>query len=121
MVPDASQFSRVDTSLFLLYGTLFTVAVDAAVYPLELVKTRVQVESTSRATVLDASLRAARDVVRREGPAGLYKGFFFFTLGGLPSQGAYFYGYNWARERLGAANGARAPEQRLPQCRSPGQ
>ena len=114
VVLDRDSFSQVDTGKFLFFGTLFTVAVDAALYPLELVKTRVQVESASRATVFDATLRVGRDVFRREGVAGLYKGFFFFTLGGLPSQGAYFYGYNWARERLGEANGARPPEQRYP-------
>ena len=111
---DKESFSQVDGRKFLFFGGLATVCVDALLYPLELVKTRVQVESSSRATVFDASMRVARDVLRREGIKGLYKGFFFFTLGGLPSQGAYFFGYNWARERLGEANAGLSPDKRLP-------
>lgn len=41
----------------------------------------------SKATLFEATLRSFRDVVRREGVRGLYRGFAMFTFGGLPSQG----------------------------------
>ena len=83
-------------------------------HPLETIKVRLQTQPSPPNHIYSGVADCFRKTLQWEGPAGLYKGFFFFTLGGLPSQGAYFYGYNWARERLGAANGARAPEQRLP-------
>jgi hypothetical protein len=109
------EWALIDPRRFFFFGALFTVTVDALIYPLQLITTRVQVESRSRATVWDASLRVARDVLRREGGAGLYRGFVLFTAGGLPSQGAYFYGYNWARSRLGAAAEGAPPSSRPPQ------
>ncbi len=39
------DWDRLDRGRFLAYGGLFTVGVDFVLYPLELVKTRVQVES----------------------------------------------------------------------------
>ncbi len=42
-LPD--DWERTDRSKFLLYGGAFTVFVDALLYPLELVKTRIQVET----------------------------------------------------------------------------
>ncbi len=41
----ADDWSRLDPVKFLAYGGAFTIAVDAALYPLELLKTRVQVEA----------------------------------------------------------------------------
>jgi solute carrier family 25 iron transporter 28/37 len=111
----ASEWAQVDPKRFFFFGTLFTITVDALIYPLQLVTTRVQVEARSRATVWEASLRVARDVFRRDGGAGLYRGFVLFTAGGLPSQGAYFYGYNWARARLGEVAASQPPETRPPQ------
>jgi hypothetical protein len=44
----ADEWSTIDPGRFLFYGGLFTVAVDFTLYPLELVKTRVQVETRVR-------------------------------------------------------------------------
>jgi len=111
---DLNSFDSVDKGKFLLYGGGFTVLVDVILYPLELIKTRVQVEAVSRATMLEGTLRVAQDVWTREGVRGLYRGFGMFALGGLPSQGAYFYGYNWSRQQLGKMNGSLPSESQLP-------
>lgn len=39
------DWTHLDKRKFLVYGGIFTVAVDFVLYPLELVKTRVQVEA----------------------------------------------------------------------------
>jgi hypothetical protein len=44
MAFDADEWASIDLKKFLVYGGLFTVSVDFILYPLELVKTRVQVE-----------------------------------------------------------------------------
>lgn len=88
MVHGASDdWASLDKGRFLAWGAIFTLGVDALLYPLELVKTRVHVEAQSRATLLDASVKSVRDVLRREGVRGLYTGFTLFSVGGLPSQG----------------------------------
>jgi hypothetical protein len=99
---------------FLLYGGLFTVGVDFILYPLELLKTRVQVEAKSRATLFEASVSAYRGVLQQNGVRGLWSGFPLYTIGGLPSQGAYFYGYQWAVSRCTAWNSSRSENSRLP-------
>lgn len=113
-LPSESTFDSIDKGKFLFYGCVFTLGVDLILYPLELIKTRVQVEAASKATLLEGSLRVGQDVWRREGVRGLYRGFSMHAIGGLPSQGAYFYGYNWARDKLGRANAGLAPESQFP-------
>lgn len=108
------DWDRTDKSKFLLYGGLFTVGVDFILYPLELLKTRVQVEAKSRATLFEASVSAYRGVLQQNGVRGLWTGFPLYTIGGLPSQGAYFYGYQWAVSRCTAWNSSRSENSRLP-------
>jgi len=68
-------------------------------------KTRLQVETTTKATVFAATFAALRGAARAPGGvAGLYRGFSLYTFGGLPSQGAYFFGYAAAKDALHAAN-----------------
>jgi len=111
---DAATWAATDKPLFFAWGAFFTLVVDGALYPLELIKTRVQVEASSRATLWAASRRAAADVVARDGVRGLYRGFGLFTIGGLPSQGAYFWGYAQSRAALGEWNAARPPAAQAP-------
>jgi hypothetical protein len=45
---DGDDWETLDRRKFLLYGGGFTIAVDLLLYPLELLKTRVQVEAKVR-------------------------------------------------------------------------
>ena len=110
---NATTWANIDKSRFFFWGGVFTLAVDCLLYPLELIKTRVQVETGSRATLLAASRRAATDVYTREGFRGLYRGFTLFTLGGLPSQGMYFWGFGAARAALIDINNERHEDSRV--------
>lgn len=84
---DPELWASIDKPRFAFYGSLFTIAMDAAIYPLEAVKTRMQVDTKAKATLVKAVWNAARSTVQIDGVRGLYRGFFMFTFGGLPSQG----------------------------------
>jgi hypothetical protein len=45
---DPEDWERLDKKKFLAWGGAFTAAVDLVLYPLELVKTRIQVDVTVR-------------------------------------------------------------------------
>jgi hypothetical protein len=115
-MPDRGDvdWEKTDKTKFLLYGGLFTIGVDFILYPLELLKTRVQVEAKSRATLFEASVSAYKGVLQQNGVRGLWGGFPLYTIGGLPSQGAYFYGYQWAVSKCTAWNLARSEDTRVP-------
>lgn len=87
MLDEDVDWATLDVGKFALYGTTLTLAIDALLYPLELVKTRLQVEATSRVTLVRAATQTAAAVVRAEGARGLYRGFGLYAVGGLPSQG----------------------------------
>ena len=89
MLPDSDDavWARTDKTLFALYGALFTLGMDAVVYPFEAIKTRIQVETKADATLVESMDRTIRTTLRADGVRGLYRGFAMFTFGGLPSQG----------------------------------
>ena len=45
LADDPNVWDRVDKRRFAFYGGIFTVAMDAVIYPLEAIKTRMQVET----------------------------------------------------------------------------
>ena len=98
------DWSRIDKGKYMMWGGIFTVAVDLVIYPMEVLKTRVQVESGTKATVFAATFRTLRASLETEGLRGLFRGFSLYTFGGLPSQGVYFMGYGWSKERLNVLN-----------------
>lgn len=87
MLPNDAVWARTDKLRFAVYGSLFTLVMDAVIYPFEAVKTRIQVETKSSATLVESLWRTLRTTIAADGIRGLYRGFAMFTLGGLPSQG----------------------------------
>ncbi|VAH59160.1 unnamed protein product [Triticum turgidum subsp. durum] len=75
--------------------------------PVELVKIRLQLEAAGRKR--QGPVDMARDIMRREGLRGIYRGLTVTALRDAPSHGVYFWTYEYARERL------------HPGCRSTGQ
>lgn len=92
MLDPETDWSRIDKVKFAFWGSIFTVAVDLVIYPMEVLKTRVQVDSRTQATVFAATFTALRTSLATEGLRGLFRGFGLYTFGGLPSQGVYFMG-----------------------------
>lgn len=76
--------------------------VTAALYPLELIKTRMQVEQSSNGTYRSIS-SSLRTVLKREGFRGLYQGLTPALIGACGSWGGYFYFYETAKQRKLAA------------------
>ncbi|KAI9826807.1 MAG: hypothetical protein M1832_005745 [Thelocarpon impressellum] len=74
----------------------------AAVHPLDIIKTRLQLNpSSSSSSNLGASLRITRDIVRNEGSLrGLYRGFTPNALGSSVSWGLYFLFYSSLKTTL---------------------
>ncbi|KAL7273213.1 mitochondrial FAD carrier protein flx1 [Rhizina undulata] len=77
------------------------------VHPLDLIKTRLQVDrSTNSKRALGASFRVARDVALKEGAGwrrGLYRGLSTNMIGNVSSWGLYFMLYGEFKERVSAA------------------
>jgi len=92
-------------------GTLGGLVSTVALYPLELIKTRMQVaEASTRAAWRNpygSVLGSLRLVVRNEGAAGLYQGLTPAIIASAGSWGGYFYFYEHSKSRkLAAAAGS---------------
>ncbi|XP_022724764.1 mitochondrial arginine transporter BAC2-like [Durio zibethinus] len=73
--------------------------------PVELVKIRLQLQSTSYATIQSASahtgpISVAKGILKTEGLRGLYRGFAITALRDAPAHGFYFWTYEYTREQL---------------------
>lgn len=99
------EWAQIDLLRFGLWGSLALVSVDFLIHPFEVVRTKLQVDK-GRSTLWRSMLRAFRDTYRSDGFRGLYRGFWLSTLGGLPSMGAYFLGYSWAKQTFALMNRA---------------
>ncbi|OEL35591.1 Mitochondrial arginine transporter BAC2 [Dichanthelium oligosanthes] len=72
--------------------------------PVELVKIRLQLEETGhkhrRPGDHHGPVDMPRDILRREGLRGIYRGLTVTALRDTPAHGVYFWTYEYARERL---------------------
>ncbi|KAG8053112.1 hypothetical protein GUJ93_ZPchr0001g31390 [Zizania palustris] len=72
--------------------------------PVELVKIRLQLEAAGqkhrRPGDHHGPVDMARDILRREGVRGIYRGLAVTALRDAPAHGVYFWTYEYARERL---------------------
>ncbi|KAJ2800953.1 mitochondrial FAD carrier protein flx1, partial [Coemansia helicoidea] len=76
-------------------------------HPLDMVKIRLQVDTTSqREAMLGRAVRAARHVVRTDGPAGLYRGLSANLAGNCASWGLYFAWYTWIKGQMAGGGSA---------------
>lgn len=117
MIDELPSWDEVDFVRFALLGSAFTLGVDLVLYPLETLKTRMQVERT-KTTLFRATVDSFRSVLKEQGLKGFFQGFGIYTFGGLPSQGAYFASYSWAKQWLSELNrrpdGTYLPESLVP-------
>ena len=92
---------RLEPKRHLVAGTVAGGMATATLYPLDLVKTRLQVQQERRGIV-----SAMRNIVQREGVRGLYQGLGPALLGNTVTWGGYFFFYEAAKQRkLGSAAG----------------
>lgn len=90
-------FTLGDYSKFLAAGALCCTLTHGAVTPIDVVKTRIQVDDALKG---DSMLRAARTIVAEEGPRGLLTGFGATAVGYLVQGGAKFAGYEFWKKTL---------------------
>ncbi|CAM9833180.1 unnamed protein product, partial [Discosporangium mesarthrocarpum] len=90
------DWDELDKTKFYTYGITFFVGVRAMLYPPFLIKTKIQVDKGRSSN----SFSVARDIVRTEGPRGLYKGFWVSSVSIIFRQ-VYFTVYEVIRHRLG--------------------
>ncbi|GLD96785.1 hypothetical protein PINS_up005468 [Pythium insidiosum] len=72
--PEQISWDELDKTRYYIFGPTVFLAVRAAVYPSNLVKTRLQVQSKAN-PLYAGTFDAFRKIFRQEGPRGLYKGF----------------------------------------------
>ncbi|ORY81994.1 mitochondrial phosphate carrier protein [Protomyces lactucae-debilis] len=89
------QFSLSDYSKFFSAGALCCTLTHGATTPIDVVKTRIQVDSALKGSGM---LAAARSIVAAEGPAVLLTGFGATAAGYLVQGGAKFAGYEFFKK-----------------------
>lgn len=80
---------------FFTYGIGFFLGIRATLFPFSLIKTRLQVQEGPPTT----TLRAISQILRTQGPRGLYRGFGVTALGSIPSQSAYLLSYEFVKSK----------------------
>lgn len=86
-------WDQVDLGRFLFFTTASSLCEALVYYPLDLLRTRLQVQREP------FSVRVFIRTVKQLGPSGLYRGF-WSQLGGLPSYIIYMWSYSYFRDRL---------------------
>ncbi|KAJ2321853.1 mitochondrial FAD carrier protein flx1 [Coemansia sp. RSA 2611] len=78
-----------------------------AFHPLDLVKIRLQVDTTSQNdAILGRAVRATRHVISTDGATGLYRGLTANLAGNCASWGLYFAWYTWIKDQMAGGRSA---------------
>ena len=98
-----------DTSLphLLCFGSVLYVAEQLLMYPSDLVKTRLQIDTRPGTKLWRETSVLFRHILKREGPRGLFRGFAFGTFGGIPPQLVFLVTYNSCKEKVEQVGGQR--------------
>eukprot|EP00742_Colponemidia_sp_Colp-10_P006693 GILJ01007174.1.p1 GENE.GILJ01007174.1~~GILJ01007174.1.p1 ORF type:complete len:335 (+),score=24.25 GILJ01007174.1:117-1007(+) len=94
-----NPWNTVNIKKFMAIGGTFSACQTFMLYPLELLKTRLQVQRGS-VPQLRTTIDTCRRVLSTQGIRGLYHGWQWSVLGGIPSSGAYFISYNILKRKL---------------------
>ncbi|KIM45446.1 hypothetical protein M413DRAFT_340788 [Hebeloma cylindrosporum] len=97
------QFTRQDYTSFFLAGALCCTISHGAMTPIDVVKTRIQIDPAYRA---HSFLSGTRHIIKVEGPKGLLTGFGPTAVGYLAQGGAKFAGYEYWKKRFVEISGS---------------
>ncbi|KAH6668075.1 mitochondrial carrier domain-containing protein [Plectosphaerella plurivora] len=107
--PGLPDFTATDYVKFFGAGALAATSTHGAATPIDVVKTRIQVDDSLKGYNM---VRAARTIVANEGPAALLTGFGPTAVGYLVQGGGKFAGYEFFKKQfIGLAGG---PEKAVP-------
>eukprot|EP01047_Picozoa_sp_COSAG01_P066696 COSAG01_NODE_9260_length_2500_cov_10.617545_1_plen_289_part_00 len=88
-----------------LSGNCAGIAASVPGTPMELVKCRLQVQRTGQA-LYDGNIDCVRQIVARDGPLGLWRGYTIMTMRESLAFGVYFSTYDGVKEQLSVAFGS---------------
>ncbi|KAF3794444.1 Mitoferrin [Nymphaea thermarum] len=83
---------------FMVAGSIVGCTEHVAMFPVDTLKTRLQVPAAGSAISIQQALRS---IVKLEGPLGLYRGVVAMILGAGPAHAVYFSVYELCKSRLG--------------------
>eukprot|EP00730_Choanoeca_flexa_P008657 TRINITY_DN12517_c2_g3_i4.p1 TRINITY_DN12517_c2_g3~~TRINITY_DN12517_c2_g3_i4.p1 ORF type:complete len:320 (+),score=68.08 TRINITY_DN12517_c2_g3_i4:186-1145(+) len=95
--PAVIEWKHIDKSKFYVLAPLMGVSTRVLLYPTQLVKTRLQVQT--RQSLYNGTLDAFRKIIRYEGAAALYKGF-MPNLIGVGAGQIYISAYEFLKSKL---------------------
>lgn len=94
-----------------LSGALAGIVETSVVWPMELTKTKLQLDKEKR--FKGSMLTAARATVAADGPVGLYRGMLPVLVGSIPKAGIRFGGYSFVSDLIRPADGNMTPLRNL--------
>lgn len=86
---------------WMLAGSVAGMVEHMAMFPVDLVKTRMQMVQSSGGSAHRTVYKAFFHIVKKEGPLGLYRGIGAMGLGAGPAHAVYFAAYESLKEHLG--------------------
>uniref|UniRef100_A0A0D6R3X2 Mitochondrial carrier protein n=1 Tax=Araucaria cunninghamii TaxID=56994 RepID=A0A0D6R3X2_ARACU len=86
---------------FMIAGSIAGIVEHTAMFPVDTLKTRMQMLASSGGSVHSEVGRALMTIMRSEGPLGLYRGIGAMSLGAGPAHAVYFSVYEACKEKLG--------------------
>ncbi|KAL7750984.1 hypothetical protein RI367_003564 [Sorochytrium milnesiophthora] len=90
----STTWEDLDSASYMGYGSLFVLTVDSAMYPFEVLRTRMQADTVSGNGSIVQMLRR---IVKLEGVAKLYRGIGAAVFGSFPGQATYFSTYEFSQ------------------------
>lgn len=97
-LPADIDWEMLDKSRFFVFGAALFSGVSAALYPVVVLKTRLQVSPSPL-----SSLRTAAFIFRHEGPRGFYRGFGTSLTGTVPARALYMTALEVTKSAVGGA------------------
>lgn len=107
-------FTGPDYVRFFAAGGLCATATHGSMVPLDVLKTRIQLEPKGSTNTTLASM--AKHLIKTEGPAGLMTGFGATSVGYLVQGGAKFAGFEYFKAAFARAAGSQAEAQKYRQA-----
>lgn len=86
---------------YMLAGSVAGMVEHMAMFPVDLVKTRMQMLQSAGGSAHRAVYKAFFAIMKKEGPLGLYRGIGAMGLGAGPAHAVYFGAYETLKERFG--------------------
>jgi hypothetical protein len=100
-MPKRIGLSDMDGSRYLTFGSLFILAIDSLLFPLDTLKTIIMSERRNKLVKSNAGLLGRTwQIARREGIARFWRGMTPSVLGSFPGQAAYYLAYESTQEAL---------------------